>query len=84
MKGFETGVGYLRNESLKYGLIQDSDNNDKLIERLARVIRGQDPFGGDAEEAERAESVRMNALGEQEKKKILERADESGSDKESE
>ena len=50
MKSFEMGVGYLRQEALRSGFIQDSDNDDKLIERLSQVVRklGQE----DAEKAD--------------------------------
>lgn len=91
MKGFESGVAYLRKESLKYGLIKESDNDDKLIERLAKIVRGQDPFDGNTELAEEAEQIRREALDAQAEKTLEtrdetldeEKQDEPGSDKKS-
>lgn len=39
MKDFESGVAYLRKEALAAKLIEDSDNNDVLVEKLAGLIR---------------------------------------------
>ena len=52
MKSFEMGVGYLRQEALRSGFIQDSDNDDKLIERLSQVVRKLGP-----EDAKKADEL---------------------------
>lgn len=65
MKDFESGIHYLRKEGLKYGLIADSENDGVLIERLASIIRGQDPLKA-TNDALRAqlEKVREEAVNE--------------------
>lgn len=39
MKGFETGIHYLRKIAFEEGLIKESDNDDVLIQRLAKLIK---------------------------------------------
>ncbi len=43
MRSFESGVAYLRQEARSAGLIQDSDNNDVLIEKVSQLIRKWKP-----------------------------------------
>jgi len=45
MKGFETGVSYLRKEAREAGLIGDSDNDDVLIENLVLLLKVADEVG---------------------------------------
>lgn len=52
MKSFSMGIDYLRTEALKSGFIKESDNDNKLIERLSQVVRKLGP-----EDAERADEL---------------------------
>jgi len=59
MKSFSMGLSYLRAEALKSGFIIESDNDDKLVERLSQIIRKLGP-----EAAERCD--KMTAAGQAE------------------
>lgn len=39
MKGFETGTHYLRKVALENKLIEESDNDDTLVQRLVKLIK---------------------------------------------
>lgn len=55
MLSFASGITYLRQEALKVGFIEDSDNDDKLVERLSQVIRECSAADGEvADEATKA------------------------------
>ncbi|NGX46408.1 MAG: hypothetical protein K940chlam2_01598 [Chlamydiae bacterium] len=43
MKGFETGMHYLRKVALEKGMIAESDNDGVLVERLAKLITHKCP-----------------------------------------
>lgn len=58
MKSFEMGIGYLRQEALKSGFLAESDNDNKLIERLSQVIRKLGP-----EDAEKCDEFTKEAQG---------------------
>lgn len=72
MKSFSMGISYLRAEALKSGFIIESDNDDKLLERLSQVVRKLGP-----EDAERCDE--LSAKG-KEKAEESEEEVESGSD----
>lgn len=46
MKDFEMGLKYLRKEALASGFIEDSDNDDVLVQRLAGVLQGKKSESG--------------------------------------
>ncbi len=52
MKSFAMGITYLRDEALKSGFILESDNDDKLVERLSQLVRKLGP-----EDAERCDAL---------------------------
>ena len=52
MQSFSMGTGYLRQEALKSGFILESDNDDKLVERLSQVVRKLGP-----EDAEKCDAL---------------------------
>lgn len=58
MLGFASGMSYLRQEALKSGFILESDNDDKLVERLSQVVRKIGP-----EDAEHCDELTKSAAG---------------------
>ena len=50
MLSFASGISYLRQEALASGFIIESDNDDKLVERLSQVVRKLG--AGDAEKCD--------------------------------
>jgi len=52
MLSFAMGLTYLRDEALKSGFIIESDNDDKLVERLSQLVRKLGP-----EDAEKCDAL---------------------------
>jgi len=78
MLSFSSGITYLRDEALKSGFIIESDNDDKLVERLSQLVRKMGP-----EDAEKCDALTKEgqATAEPEVEAEPEKKVESGSDK---
>lgn len=79
MLSFASGLSYLRQEALKSGFIIESDNDDKLVERLSQLVRKMGPE--DAEKCDALTKEGQTTATEPEVKVEEEKKVESGPDK---
>ena len=76
MKDFSKGFTYLRKEARLYVLVADSDSDGVVVERLIRIIRGEDPFDDSKEGRAAKEAAAVTAERAQEDKENLDEAEE--------
>ncbi len=71
MKGFETGMHYLRKVALEEHMIQESDNDGVLIERLTKFIKAGPQVEVVEVEAAPAEVIEEEEEEEEEKPEVI-------------
>ena len=78
MKDFSKGFTYLRKEARLYVLVADSDSDGVVVERLIRIIRGEDPFDDSKEGRAAKEAATVTAMRAHEEKGNLVEGDVGG------